>query len=161
MPYSLNLPGSIRVLVGLPVDAVYYNTSGTPYADVAQALAQIPAGIRYQGLIVNVAGVEYAFIDGIEDIDLVAYNGLGGFLSILNSGNATVNNLISSIVTSNALFETSIVNLINTSPNIVNAITANTGFINNLSNLITTNTAIINAIKQTSDSMANQYFTKF
>lgn len=68
---QLELPYSIKVLTTKPLDAKYFNTSSAIYTDVAEVKSQLTAGLRYRGLTVNVAGVEYWFAAGIADGDLV------------------------------------------------------------------------------------------
>lgn len=55
---QLELPYGIKVLDTVPVDS-RYDSLGTPYTNTAGALLGVPIGIRYPGLTLNVAGVEY------------------------------------------------------------------------------------------------------
>lgn len=68
---QLELPYSVKVLNPKPLDAYYYNTSGTAYTNTAQVISQVSAGVRYIGMTVNVAGVEYWFSPTTADGNLV------------------------------------------------------------------------------------------
>lgn len=81
---QLELPYSVKVLNPRPLDAFYFNSSGTPYTNTAQVISQIIAAVRYRGLTVNVNGTEYWFAAGTADGDLVAKENTG----ITNSGTA-------------------------------------------------------------------------
>lgn len=85
---QLNLPFGINVLNPKPLDAKYYNTSGTAYTNTAQVISQLTSGLRYEGLTVNVAGTEYWFYGGVADGNLVAK--VGSFT--LTDGNGTTAN---------------------------------------------------------------------
>jgi hypothetical protein len=67
---AINLNDNIKVLAGKPTDARYLNNL-TPYASVSAANTAIGSTLRYTGLTVNVAGVEYWYADGILDGNLV------------------------------------------------------------------------------------------
>lgn len=67
---ALELPYGIKSLNPVPLDAKYDN-AGTPYVDEATVIAAIPQSVRYKGLTVNIAAVEYWWEDGITDGDLV------------------------------------------------------------------------------------------
>lgn len=81
---QLELPYSVKVLNPRPLDAFYFNSSGTPYTNTAQVISQIVAAVRYRGLTVNVNGTEYWFAAGTADGDLVVKENTG----ITNSGTA-------------------------------------------------------------------------
>lgn len=68
---QLELPYSVKNLNPRPLDFYYYNNAGAPYTNTAQVISQISSSVRYQGMTVNVAGVEYHFKDGIADGQLV------------------------------------------------------------------------------------------
>jgi len=67
----LGFPFGFYVSDNSPIDAKYFNTSGTVYGSTAEVIAQLGAGVRHRGLTVNVAGVEYWFGGGTADGDLV------------------------------------------------------------------------------------------
>lgn len=67
---GFEVPYGFRRITAGPADAWYYNDVNTPYTNVAQAKTQT-TGIRYQGMVLNVAGVNYVFKNGILDADLV------------------------------------------------------------------------------------------
>ena len=75
---QLELPFSVKVLNPKPLDAYYFNNSGTVYASTAEVLSQISASVRYRGQTVNVGGVEYWFEGGTADGNLVVKLGGGG-----------------------------------------------------------------------------------
>lgn len=81
---QLELPYSVKVLNPRPLDAYYFNGSGTPYTNTAQVISQIVSAVRYRGLTVNVNGTEYWFAAGTADGDLVIKEVTG----ITNSGTA-------------------------------------------------------------------------
>jgi len=77
---AINLNDNINVLAGKATDARYLNNL-TPYTSTTEANTLIGSTLRYQGLTVNVAGVEYWYKDGILDGNLVvkdsAISGVG------------------------------------------------------------------------------------
>jgi hypothetical protein len=73
---SLETQGGLKVLGAQPEITKYFNNTGTPYTDVSQVLSELPLDIRHQGLVVNIAGVEYHFSGGKADGNLVEKNGL-------------------------------------------------------------------------------------
>lgn len=76
---NLELPFSVKVLNPKPLDAYYYNEAGTMYTDAAEVLSEVVAGVRYEGMTFNVAGVEYWFNGGTDDGDLeIKLAGSGG-----------------------------------------------------------------------------------
>lgn len=77
---QLELPYSIKVVNPKPLDFYYYNASGVPWANTAEVIAGIPSSLRYQGMSVNVNGLEYWFAAGILDLNLVAKAGGGMFM---------------------------------------------------------------------------------
>lgn len=77
MNNALGFPFGFFTNDNTPADAKYYrnfNTTGakTPYFTVTDAINLLVAGIRYQGLTINIAGVEYWFKNGIANNDLIA-----------------------------------------------------------------------------------------
>lgn len=67
---QLTLPYSIKINNAKPLDYYYYESDGTPYDNTTEVTTAIPSAVRYQGMTVNVVGVEYWFGDGITDGDL-------------------------------------------------------------------------------------------
>ena len=67
---SINLSDNIQIGQQLPVDSRYLNGYST-WADVTTAVGGIPSALRFIGLTVNVAGVEYWWKDGITDPNLI------------------------------------------------------------------------------------------
>lgn len=55
---NFELPFGVRVVKAKPVDA-WYDNDGTPYVDIAAAVAAVPLSVRYRGLTVNINGTEY------------------------------------------------------------------------------------------------------
>jgi hypothetical protein len=53
-----------------PTDSRYSNNL-TSWVDVAEANANINSAVRYIGLTVNIASVEYRYKNGITDSDLI------------------------------------------------------------------------------------------
>lgn len=68
---QLELPYPIKVNNPKPLDYYYFESDGTPYESTSEVTTAIPSAIRYQGMTVNVVGVEYWFGDGTADEDLV------------------------------------------------------------------------------------------
>jgi hypothetical protein len=60
-----------------PFDARYFSPVGTPWASVGAANTGIPSSFRYQGLTINIMGVEYWYGAGILDTDLVLKSNAG------------------------------------------------------------------------------------
>ena len=67
---SINLSDNIKVGQQLPVDSRYLDDR-LPWASPAVVIAGIPAALRFQGLTVNVLGIEYWWVGGILDGQLV------------------------------------------------------------------------------------------
>ena len=67
---SINLSDNIKVGQQLPVDSRYLDDR-LPWASPAAVIAGIPAALRFQGLTVNVLGIEYWWVGGILDGQLV------------------------------------------------------------------------------------------
>ena len=67
---AIQLSDSIFVGQQKPVEDKYYNGL-SPYTNTAQVNSTLASAIRYRGLTVNIAGVEYWYKDGIADGDLV------------------------------------------------------------------------------------------
>lgn len=67
---KLELPFGVKVVNPESVDA-YYSNDGIPYVDETTAVAAVPAGVRYLGLTVNIAGVEWWWKNGLLDGDLI------------------------------------------------------------------------------------------
>lgn len=63
--YSVNAPK--------PADSRYLNNR-TPWVSVSEVNSNIPISYRYTGLTVNIAGVEYWYMNDIEDVGLVEKN---------------------------------------------------------------------------------------
>ena len=77
MNNALGFPFGFFTNDNTPADAKYYrnfNTTGakTPYFTITDATNLLVAGIRYQGLTINIAGIEYWFKNGIANSDLIA-----------------------------------------------------------------------------------------
>jgi hypothetical protein len=88
---ELQIPYSIRVLNPKPLDAYYYNTSGTLYTSTSQVTSQVSSSVRYIGQTFNVMGVEYWFGAGITNGDLVV-KGSGSTYTSNNGITLTDNN---------------------------------------------------------------------
>lgn len=67
---KFELPFGVRVVNPESVDA-YYSNDGTPYVDEAAARTAVPAGLRYLGLTVNIAGAEWWWKNALGDTDLI------------------------------------------------------------------------------------------
>lgn len=85
---SIKLGDNISITAGLPADCRYYN-GNVPYVDEAEVNSVISEGVRYSGLTVNVAGVEYWYKDGVTDNDLIEKTTSGG--GLLNWSGTTAN----------------------------------------------------------------------
>lgn len=83
---QLELPFGVRVLNPEPLDALYFNTSGTVYTNTAQVISQVPVAIRYMGQTFNVNGVEYWFGSGTADGDLIVKG--GSSTGVIGTGSA-------------------------------------------------------------------------
>jgi hypothetical protein len=59
MNASIETQSGIKVLNNYPVDSKYYNNSKLPYSSVSEVMSQILQTLRYQGLTVNINGIEY------------------------------------------------------------------------------------------------------
>ncbi len=70
---ALGFPFGFRVANPEPLDNKY-----GPYANTGAAIAAVLQGERYQGLTVNVAGVEYWWRDGVLDGQLIVKSNGGG-----------------------------------------------------------------------------------
>jgi len=79
---AIELGDNIKLGLGLPNDARYYNTTTnkpwTGVTEVNSALLGGVGGVRYSGLTVNIGGVEYWYKDGIGDGDLILKTTSGG-----------------------------------------------------------------------------------
>ena len=82
---SINLSDNIKVGQQLPVDSRYLDDR-LPWASTVAVTTGIPIALRFQGLTVNVLGIEYWFKDGISDAQLVikTVEGTGGGGSSVN-----------------------------------------------------------------------------
>lgn len=67
---QLELPYSVKVVNPLPLDFFYYESDGTPYDNTGEVTTAIPLALRYQGMTVNVNGVDYWFGAGTADGNL-------------------------------------------------------------------------------------------
>lgn len=70
----LGFPFGFYVADNSPIDGKYGILDAgvwRPYTGIAEALAELPAGVRYVGLTININQVEYWWKDGITDPDLV------------------------------------------------------------------------------------------
>lgn len=68
------LINNLDSLTNLPLDAKYYNSNNSPYANKDAVIKNIDKEYRYKGLTVNIDGQEFWFEKGIEDSDLVIKN---------------------------------------------------------------------------------------
>lgn len=98
---AIELGDNIKLGLGLPNDARYFSTTtNKPWAcveDVNSGLTGGVGGVRYTGLTVNIAGVEYWYCGGIGDGDLVPKElGGGGLLNWTGSTSNAVGTYISS-----------------------------------------------------------------
>ncbi len=79
---AISLGDNIKLALGLPTDARYYSTAtNKPWSGVTEVNARLTGGaggVRYTGLTVNVAGVEYWYCGGIADDNLVIKTGGSG-----------------------------------------------------------------------------------
>jgi hypothetical protein len=74
-----------------PIDKRYLNSSNASYTNVAQANAQIPSSYRHVGLTVLIGSVEYWYIGGTADVNLVAKSSGGpGGNFIASDGPTTI-----------------------------------------------------------------------
>lgn len=81
MNTPLGFPFGFYVADNTPLDGKYGIIDAgvwRPYFDTAEAIAEVPIGIRHIGLTVNVGNVEYWWEAGITDLDLVTKGGGGG-----------------------------------------------------------------------------------
>lgn len=81
MNTPLGFPFGFYVADNTPLDGKYGIIDAgvwRPYVDTAEALAEVPIGIRHIGLTVNIANVEYWWEIGVTDLDLVTKGGGGG-----------------------------------------------------------------------------------
>jgi hypothetical protein len=85
---------NFAVNVGKPVDSKYMNISA-PWTSISAANTGIPLAYRYQGLTVNINGVEYWYKNGVADVDLIiktagsgagTVSGATNGLHLINSG---------------------------------------------------------------------------
>jgi len=79
---AIQLTDSIFVGQQKPVEDKYYNVL-SPYTSTSQVNTTLLSSIRYRGLTVNIAGVEYWYKDGIADGDLVIK---GGAITVKDEG---------------------------------------------------------------------------
>lgn len=77
MGQGIPLSKGTYIEAGLPNDAKYFNDT-VPYASVAEVNSVIPLTDRHQGLVVNIAGVEYWYKDGTADNQLIVKESGGG-----------------------------------------------------------------------------------
>jgi len=63
---AIELNDNIKILAPKPDSSRYWNLANTPYTDTVQVLSEIPIGLRFIGMLVNVNGTEYWFRDGIN-----------------------------------------------------------------------------------------------
>lgn len=77
MGAGIPLSKGTYIEAGLPNDAKYFNDT-VPYANVAEVNSVIPVADRHQGLVVNVAGVEYWYKDGTANNQLIVKESGGG-----------------------------------------------------------------------------------
>ena len=68
---AIILSDNLAIGVGAPIDNKYLNASNVPYSTLSEVTNRIVLSQRYQGLTVNILGVEYWFKDGVADGDLV------------------------------------------------------------------------------------------
>jgi len=86
---AIILNDGLKINAGKPVDIKYLNSSNQPYTDIAEAIAAIPQALRYIGLTINIANIDYWWHLNVTDSGLVikdsglantgitsAYNGL-------------------------------------------------------------------------------------
>jgi hypothetical protein len=85
MKATFNVPGGIKTLTQSPEISKYYNDYGTVYNDITEVNSELPIGIRYIGLTVNVNKEEYWYKNSIDDGDLVLKQ-TGGSQSVSGSG---------------------------------------------------------------------------
>lgn len=85
MKATFNVPGGIKTLTQSPEISKYYNDYGTVYNDISEVNNQLPIGIRYIGLTVNINKEEYWYKNSIDDGDLVLKQ-TGGSQSVSGSG---------------------------------------------------------------------------
>jgi len=82
---AISLGDNIKLGLGLPNDARYYNTTtNKPWTGVTEVNAALlggAGGVRYTGLTVNIGGTEYWYRDGIEDGDLIEKETGGGTIT--------------------------------------------------------------------------------
>lgn len=78
---AIVLSDNIKTNAPKPTDSRYLNVL-VPYSSTTQVNGCIAAGIRYTGLTVNVAGVEYWYCGGIDDNDLVIKSSGSASLSV-------------------------------------------------------------------------------
>ncbi|MBS1506030.1 MAG: hypothetical protein JSS79_05230 [Bacteroidetes bacterium] len=74
---AIVLNDNLQINAGKPIDSKYFNAAGVPYGSLSEVLTTIAGPLRYQGLTVNITGVEYWFANGVTNSDLVA-KGTGG-----------------------------------------------------------------------------------
>jgi hypothetical protein len=87
---ALELPFGLKTLNTVPEISKYFNQAGNPYTDTSEVLSELTSGLRHIGLTVNVAGVEYWFDNGVDDLDLVIKN-LGGTGDVVGPASSTDN----------------------------------------------------------------------
>ena len=67
---SIALQDNLQINAPKPIDSRYFNGL-SPWSSVNQVNTTITTPLRYRGLVVNIAGVEYWYVAGIGDSDLV------------------------------------------------------------------------------------------
>ena len=76
MSATIEIPKGVRTLTAAPVVSIYLNNAGNPYTDIAEVNSEILFAVRYDGMTVNIQGVEYWYTAGLGDTDLVVKAGL-------------------------------------------------------------------------------------
>jgi hypothetical protein len=94
---AIVLSDNIQTNAPKPSDSRYLNIT-VPYSSCTQVNSCLAAGVRYTGLTVNIAGVEYWYNCGIANNCLVIKNTIGTITGATNlgSGNGTIFTSISS-----------------------------------------------------------------
>jgi hypothetical protein len=87
---AIQLGDNIKLGLALPTDARYYSTAtNKPWTGVTEVNTKLlggVGGVRYTGLTVNVAGVEYWYKEGIADGNLIIKSMGGGTLTGATNG---------------------------------------------------------------------------
>ena len=84
---AIELNDNIKVLAPKPIDSRYFKPNNVPWVSVSEVNLTIPSVERHQGLTVNIAGVEYWYKNGINNLDLETKNVSSGTVTLVTGTN--------------------------------------------------------------------------